>query len=259
MGAAAAIDHHRHGRRQHSHAAHGPHRHPLRGLLRTSEASGIHRSAHHGHTHGLVDRSILRSHGGLRAVGLSFAVLGATAAIQAAIFLATGSVALLADLIHNAGDALTAIPLAVALWLRSARLERWAGFAVVLAILASACVALYESLNRLLHPHELTGLLAVAAAGAAGFAGNEIAARVRLRAGRRLDIPALVADGLHARADGFVSLAVIAGAAGVALGLPVADPLIGLVISLAILRITWSSWQTVRHAGHHADGHPPPG
>ena len=185
-------------------------------------------------------------------------MLGATAVVQAAIYLATGSVALLADLIHNGGDALTAIPLAIAFWLRSARLERWAGFAVVLTIFASACVALYESVDQLVHPHELTGLLAVAAAGAVGFLGNEIAAQVRLRAGRRLDSPALVADGLHARADGFVSLAVIASAAVVALGLPVADPLIGLAISLVILKITWDSWRTVRHAGHHAHEHGPP-
>jgi cation diffusion facilitator family transporter len=199
----------------------------------------------HGHSHGLVDRSIVRSHEGVRAVSISLAVLGSAALVQLAIFASTGSVALLADLIHNAGDALTAIPLGIAFYVRSARGERLAGFAVVAAIFVSACVALYESIERLLHPQHLSHLWVLAAAGIVGFAGNEIAAHVRLRAGRRLDSPALVADGYHARIDGFVSLGVIASAGVVALGLRVADPLIGLVITLVILKITWDSWRTV--------------
>ena len=129
---------------------------------------------------------------------------------------------------------------------RSARAERWAGLFVVAAIFVSACVAGVESVLRLIDPREPEHLGALAAAGVLGFAGNWIAARIRTRAGRRLDSPALIADGAHARADAYVSLAVVASAAVVALGLGVADPLIGLAITLVILRITWHSWQTVR-------------
>jgi cation diffusion facilitator family transporter len=205
---------------------------------------------HHGHSHGLVEESIKRSHAGMRAVALALLVLGVTAAAQTAIFALSGSVALLADLIHNAGDAATAIPLAIAFALRSARAERWAGLAVVLAIFVSACVAGYEAVHRLIEPAEVTNLGALAAAGAVGFAGNRIAASIRSRAGRRLDSPALIADGAHARADAYVSLAVIASAAVVAIGLPIADPLIGLAITLVILRITLDSFRTVRGHDH---------
>jgi len=204
----------------------------------------------HGHSHGLVDHSIRRSRAGLRAVGLALGVLAATAALQAVVFAASGSVALLADLIHNAGDAATAIPLAIAFALRSARAERWAGLAVVLAIFVSACVAGYEAVHRLIEPAEVERLGALAAAGAIGFAGNWLAARIRTRAGRRLDSAALVADGAHARADAYVSLAVVASAAALAAGLEVADPLIGLAITVVILRITWQSWRTVRGHDH---------
>lgn len=202
----------------------------------------------HGHSHGLVDRSILRSRAGLRAVVLSLIVLGLTAGAQAAIFAVSNSVALLADLIHNTGDALTALPLGIAFVLRSVRGEKLAGLAVVLAIFVSACVALYETIMRFVHPQTLTHLWVLAAAGAIGFLGNELAARVRLRAGRRLASPALVADGNHARIDGFVSLGVVASALVVALGFRVADPIVGLLITLVILKITWDSWHTVRHA-----------
>jgi len=208
-----------------------------------------HAHAHHhhrGHSHGLVDPSIKRSRAGLTAVGWALLVLGATAVAQTVVFVASGSVALLADLIHNFGDAATAIPLAIAFALRSARAERWAGLFVVAAIFISACVAGVESVLRLVDPREPEQLGALAAAGALGFAGNWIAARIRTRAGRRLDSPALVADGDHARADAYVSLAVVASAMVVALGAPIADPLIGLAITLVILRITWHSWQTVR-------------
>ena len=204
---------------------------------------------HHDHTHGLVDDSIKRSRAGVRAVLLALLVLGLTAAAQAVVFALSGSVALMADLIHNAGDAATAIPLGIAFALRSARAERWAGLAVVLAIFVSACVAGYEAIHRLVEPADVTHLGALAAAGAVGFLGNWIAALIRSRAGSRLDSPALVADGAHARADAYVSLAVVASAAVVALGMPVADPLIGLAITIVILRITWDSWRTVR--GHH--------
>ena len=199
----------------------------------------------HGHSHGLVDRSILRSRAGVRTVATGLAVLALTAGIQAAIFALTGSVALLADLIHNFGDALTAVPLGIAFYLRSFRGEKLAGLFVVLAIFVSACVALYETIQRFIHPQNLTHLWVLAAAGAIGFLGNELAAQVRLRGGRRLSSPALIADGNHARIDGFVSLAVVATAILVALGVPRADPIIGLAITLIILKITWDSWQTV--------------
>jgi cation diffusion facilitator family transporter len=202
----------------------------------------------HGHSHGLVDPTIKRSRAGLVAVGWSLLVLGLTALAQTAVFVASGSVALLADLIHNFGDAATAFPLAIAFALRSARAERWAGLAVVFAIFASACVAGYESVMRLIDPREPEYLAALAAAGVLGFVGNWVAAGVRTRAGRRLDSAALVADGAHARADAYVSLAVVASAAVVALGLEIADALIGLAITVVIVRITWHSWLTVRSA-----------
>jgi cation diffusion facilitator family transporter len=208
-----------------------------------------HRHGHahgHGHSHGLVDDSIKRSREGLRAVGLSLLVLGLTAAAQLLVYVLSGSIALLADLIHNAGDAATAIPLGIAFLLRSPRAERTAGLFVVLAIFVSACVAGFEAIDRLLDPRAPDALGALAGAGALGFIGNWIAAIIRTRAGRRLDSPALIADGAHARADSYVSLAVIASAAVVAIGLPIADPLNGLVITLVILRITWQSWRTVR-------------
>ena len=209
-----------------------------------------HDHGHHGHSHGLVHESIKRSREGLRAVGLALLVLGATAIAQLVVFVASGSVALLADLIHNFGDAATAIPLAIAFALRSAKAERVAGLAVVLAIFVSACVAGYEAIDRLIDPHEPSHLSALALAGIVGFAGNWWAAIIRTRAGRRLDSPALVADGAHARADAYVSLAVIASAGAVAVGAPIADPLIGLGITLVILKITRDSWITVRQSAH---------
>jgi cation diffusion facilitator family transporter len=202
----------------------------------------------HGHSHRLVDHSILRSRAGVKAVLLSLGLLGLTALAQAAIFALSGSVALLADLIHNVGDALTAVPLGIAFLLRSLRGEKLAGLAVVLAIFISACVALYETIQRLFDPQPLSHLWVLAAAGVIGFAGNELAARVRLRAGRRLASAALVADGNHARVDGFVSLGVVASAAALALGAEIADPIVGLLITLVILKITWDSWRTVRHS-----------
>jgi cation diffusion facilitator family transporter len=195
--------------------------------------------------HGLVDRSIARSREGVRAVSLSLVVLGLAAGLQVAIFVASGSVALLADLIHNFGDALTAVPLGIAFFLRSFRGERLAGLAVVLAIFVSACVALYETIQRLIHPQDLSHLWVLAAAGVIGFLGNEVAAQVRLRAGRRLSSPAMIADGNHARVDGLVSLGVVASAIVVSLGAQMGDPIIGLAITLVILRITWQSWRTV--------------
>jgi cation diffusion facilitator family transporter len=175
-------------------------------------------------------------------------ILTATALIQAFIYTRTLSIALLADLIHNFGDALTAVPLGIAFYLRSARGERLAGLAVVLTIFISALVALGQTIERLINPRSLSHLWLLAAAGLVGFIGNEIAAQIRLRAGHRLSSPALVADGNHARVDGFVSLGVLASATVVGLGLNIADPLIGLAITLVILKITWDSWHTVRAA-----------
>jgi len=202
----------------------------------------------HGHRHGLVDRSIVRSREGVKAVALSLLVLGLAAVGQLLVFVLTHSVALLADLIHNFGDALTAVPLGIAFFLRSVRGEKLAGLAVVLAIFVSACVALYETILRFIHPHALTHLWVLAAAGVIGFVGNELAAQIRLRAGRRLGSAAMTADGNHARVDGFVSLGVVGSAIGVGLGANIADPIIGLVIMLVILKITWDSWNTVRAA-----------
>ncbi len=245
----------------HSHPHTGPHRHLGLAVRRSEHVVERHAHTHdpshehedrghsqgeHGHSHGLIHESIKRSRAGIHAVSLSLAVLGIAAAAQTAVFLASGSIALLADLIHNFGDALTAVPLGIAFALRSQLAERRAGIAVVAAIFISACVAGIEAIQRLLHPTAPTHLAALALAGAIGYAGNFLAARIRLSAGRRLDSVALIADGHHARADAYVSLAVIASAIVVALGAPIADPIIGLGITLVILRITWQSWRTVR-------------
>jgi cation diffusion facilitator family transporter len=203
-----------------------------------------------GHSHGRIDPSIKRSRDGLRAVGVSLGVLGLAALAQTAIFVVTNSIALLADLIHNFGDALTAVPVGAAFLLRSERAEQYAGLLVVGAIFISACVAGYESILRLIDPHRPEQLGALAMGGVIGFVGNWIAAQIRSRAGKRLNSPALVADGDHARADAYVSLGVVASAAVVALGVEIADPVIGLAITAVILRITWDSWRTVRGGAH---------
>lgn len=193
----------------------------------------------------------------MRAVLASLIILAATAALQIIVFVLSGSVALLADLIHNLGDALTAVPLGAAFLMRSAKAERYAGYFVVATIFVSACVAFGESIDRLINPEDLTHLWALAGAGVIGFLGNEAAAWVRLRAGKRLRSPALIADGNHARTDGIVSLAVLASAILVALGLQAADPVIGLLVTAIILRITWQSFLTVRadRAGSPAHEH----
>lgn len=268
---------HRHGTRTHAHPHSGPHRHLT--ALRLSEPATVDRHAQspghsdsdghgrgdrsvgldprhdhdhdqHGHSHGLVDDSIKRSRAGIVAVSQSLAVLALTAGAQVAIFLASGSIALLADLIHNGGDALTAVPLGIAFALRSKRAEQRAGLFVVATIFVSACVAGGEAIARLIDPVAPSHLAVLALAGATGFAGNFAAARIRLRAGRRLQSAALIADGNHAHADAYVSLAVVGSAIVVALGAPVADPLIGLLITAVILRITWQSWGTVSGREH---------
>jgi cation diffusion facilitator family transporter len=195
-----------------------------------------------------VDSELEASARGTRALVVGVVVLGVTAALQALVVLATGSVALLGDTLHNLADALTAVPLAVAFTIgrRPAnrrytygygRVEDLAGIVVVGFIVLSAIAAAWASALRLLHPHHVSHLGAVAAAGAVGFLGNEVVARYRIAVGRDIGSAALVADGLHARTDSFTSLAVVLGAAGVALGWQQADAAVGLLISLAILRV----------------------
>ena len=201
----------------------------------------------HGHAHGLVAEDIVRSKEGIHAVSMSLIVLLITAILQIIIFFATNSVSLLADMIHNLGDAMTAIPLAVAFWMRSKRSERYAGYFVVATIFVSACVTVFEAVQRIVIPEQVTHISALFLAGVIGFLGNEIAAVIRIRAGKHLHSSALIADGNHARVDGIVSLSVVASAALVFFGLQVADPIIGLLIALALLRIAWQSFQTIRN------------
>jgi cation diffusion facilitator family transporter len=188
------------------------------------------------------------SRAGMRTLWLSLLVLGCTAAVQAVVVAASGSVALLGDTIHNGADALTAVPLGIAFLLgrRAAnrrytygygRAEDLAGILIVLTIAASSALAGYEAVDRLLHPRDVTHLWAVGVAAAVGFVGNEWVARLRIRTGRRIGSAALVADGLHARTDGFTSLAVLLGVGGAALGWRFADPAIGLLITAAILLV----------------------
>jgi cation diffusion facilitator family transporter len=239
---------HRHGLWTHEHHHHGSHRH-ARLPFPSHESGGHDHHGDHGHTHGLVDPEITRSRDGVRVVAASLAVLALTALAQVVVFVASGSIALLADLIHNAGDALTAIPLGIAFVAVSRRAERRAGFAVVVVIFASACIAAFEAVDHLVHPQPPTHLLALAGAGVVGFVGNEVAARIRLRGGDRLGSAALIADGHHARVDGFVSLGVVASAILVAAGIGVADPLLGLAIAALILRVTGQAWRTIRAEG----------
>jgi len=235
----------------------------------------------HAHTHGIIDPSIFTTERGIWAVKWSFAGLFLTAFIQIIIVYYSGSIALLADTIHNFGDALTAIPLLFAFILARwkptkrftygyGRVEDLAGVFVVLMILISAVVAGYVSIDRLFHPQEVTFLWAVAAAAFVGFIGNEAVAQLRIRVGGEIGSAALVADGYHARTDGLTSLAVLLGAAGVYAGFPLADPIIGLIITIAIVWIVWESGKTIfvrlldgvdpaipdeiRHTAYHVEG-----
>lgn len=210
----------------------------------------------HSHTHGAVDPSIATSERGIWAVKWSFAGLFATALLQVVVVVFSGSVALLSDTIHNFGDAATAIPLWIAFALTRlgtsrrfpfgyGRVEDLAGVIVVLIILFSAVVAGYQAIERLIQPQPVGFLWAVAVAGAVSFVGNEAVAIFRIRVGREIGSAALVADGYHARTDGWTSLAVVVGAGGVWLGYPLADPIVGLLIAAAILVIVWQSGKTV--------------
>lgn len=210
----------------------------------------------HGHTHGVINPMIASSERGVWAVKWSFIILAITAALQFAVVLVSGSVALLADMIHNVGDATTAIPLWFAFVLARrrpsktftyglGRVEDLAGLMVVLIILFSAIVAGYEAINRLIHPHPVVQLGWLALAGFIGFVGNEAVALFRIRVGRQLNSAALIADGYHARTDGLTSLAVVLGAFGVWMGSPLADPIIGLLITIMIFGIVWQSARAV--------------
>ena len=230
--------HHHHGDHHHDHGHSG------------------HSQAGHGHTHGVVDPSITTTTEGLRALKWSFAVLMATALLQVAVVFVSGSVGLLADTIHNFGDAATAIPLGIAfLFARKrpnkrftfgyGRVEDLAGVTIVFTILFSALVAGYESIDRFFHPQDISHLWAVAVASTIGFLGNEVVAIFRIRVGRRIGSAALVADGHHARIDGWTSLAVLIGLLGVWFGYPLADPIVGMVITVAIFGIVIQSGKQI--------------
>lgn len=235
----------------------------------------------HGHTHGVIDPSLTTTDRGIWAIKWSFVILAITAALQFVVVILSGSVALLADMIHNVGDATTAIPLWFAFVLARrkpsrtftyglGRVEDLAGILIVLIILFSAIVAGYQAVSRLIHPQAVTHLGWLAAAGVIGFVGNEVVAVFRIRVGRQMNSAALIADGYHARTDGLTSLAVVLGAAGVWFGYPLADPIIGLLITIAILGIVWQSARAVitrtldgvepgitaeiRHAAEHVPG-----
>ena len=235
----------------------------------------------HGHVHGAVDPSIATSERGIWAVKWSFVALLLTALVQIVVVLLSGSIALLSDTIHNFGDAATAVPLGIAFALARmgasrrftygyGRFEDLAGVAVVLIILFSAVVAAYQAIERLINPQPVGLLWAVAVAGVIGFVGNEGVAVFRIRVGRQIGSAALIADGYHARTDGWTSLAVVVGAVGVWFGYPIADPLIGLLITAAILVIVWQSAKMVftrlldgvdpgvtdeiRHSASHVEG-----
>ena len=210
----------------------------------------------HGHTHGIVDPSITTSERGLWVLKWSFFGLAITAALQLVVVFVSGSVALLADTIHNFGDAATAIPLAIAFWFARkkpserftfgyGRVEDLAGVMIVLMILASALIAGYESILRLLSPQPISCLWAVVAASIVGFIGTEVVAIFRIRVGREINSAALIADGYHARIDGWTSLAVLVGAIGVWLGYPLADPIVGLLITAAIFGIVIQSGKSI--------------
>ena len=240
-----------------------------------------HEHADHSHTHGAVDPSIATSERGIWAVKWSFIGLFATALLQLAVVVLSGSVALLSDTIHNFGDAATAIPLWIAFALTRlgasrrftfgyGRVEDLAGVLVVIIILFSAVVAGYQAVERLINPRPIELLGAVAAASLLGFIGNEAVAVFRIRVGQQIGSAALIADGYHARTDGWTSLAVLLGATGVWLGYPMADPIVGLLIAAAILVIVWQSGKMVftrlldgvdpeiieeiRHSASHVEG-----
>jgi len=252
--------HDSHGGSAHNHGGHDrhghDHEHPTdwAGRLRhgLSELVG-------GHSHNAADQiddALEANAAGRRALFISLIGLGVTAALQAVVVVISGSVALLGDTLHNVADALTAVPLLVAFTLARrpankrytygyGRAEDLGGLFVIAMILLSSVLAAYEAIDRLLNPREVTHLWAVAGAALIGFLGNEVVARYRIGVGRQIGSAALVADGLHARTDGFTSVAVLVSAGGVALGLPWADPVVGLLITVAILGVLRSAVKQV--------------
>jgi len=251
------------------------------GFLKHHSHDHHHGRGEHNHIHGIVDPTLASTDKGIFAIKWSFTILAITAALQMVVVFASGSVALLADGIHNIGDAATAIPLWVAFALARrkptstftygyGRVEDLAGILIVLIILFSALVAGYEAIDRFIHPQTIQLLGWVAVAGFIGFIGNEAVAVFRIQIGREINSAALIADGYHARTDGLTSLAVVIGAAGVWLGYPVADPIIGFLITIAIFGIVWQSSKAVltrmldgvdphiideiRHAAEHVAG-----
>jgi cation diffusion facilitator family transporter len=240
----------------HYHGSSHPHRHDdgSHGTwARIRHAVGPHSHAHDS----AVDAALESSAQGMRTLRISLAVLAGTACAQAVVVALSGSVALLGDTLHNSADALTAVPLGIAFMLGRrrptrrytygyGRAEDLAGVIIVAVIVLSSAAAAFAAVQRLLHPHPVTHLLAVAIAAGLGFAGNELVAVYRIRTGRRIGSAALVADGLHARTDGFTSLAVLVGAGGVAIGWRWADPVVGLLITVAILAV---GWQAAREVG----------
>ena len=234
--------HHHHHHGDHSHAHDHGHSHGGWGAVRGLFAPHSHDAADS------LDGALESSAAGIRAVKISLLVLGLTTVVQIAIVVVSGSVAVAADTIHNFSDALTAVPLwiAFAMGAKAAtrrytygfgRVEDLAGLFVVGMITLSAIIAGYEAVQRLVHPHVIDHVGWVALAGLVGFLGNETVAVYRIRVGRQIGSAALVADGVHARTDGFTSLAVLLGAGGVALGYPLADPIVGLIITVAILAV----------------------
>lgn len=233
------------------------------------------------HSHGPIDSRLASTSRGLWALSWSFFVLVATALIQAVMVVLSGSVGLLADTIHNFADAATAIPLGLAFWIARygasrrftyglGRVEDLAGLLIVLTVLASGVAVVYESVSLLIHPRPVQLLWGVVLASLIGFVGNEAVAVFRIRVGRQIGSAALVADGYHARVDGWTSLAVLVGAVGVWAGYPLADPLVGLLISLAIFALVWqvarsilprmldgvetTALDTIAHAARHVPG-----
>jgi cation diffusion facilitator family transporter len=215
-------------------------------------------SGHHSHihTHGAIDPSILDTRQGIAAIKLSLLVLLVTALLQLAVVFVSHSTALLADAIHNLTDCATAFPLWIAFTLARwkptkrftygyGRVEDLAGLVIVLMIASSAIGAAYVAIDRLFHPQTVGYIGAVMGASVIGFLGNEVVARIRIRSGQKIGSAALIADGFHARADGFTSLSVLIGAWGVWLGYPLADPIIGLFISILISRVVWQSSKAV--------------
>jgi cation diffusion facilitator family transporter len=234
----------------------GGHEHPTSSRGRVRHAISEVFGAHSHDAAEQVDTALEVDAEGRQALLRSLGILGITAAVQLVVVGFSGSVALLGDALHNVADALTAVPLLIAFRLARrpatkrytygyGRAEDLGGLFVVAMITLSSALAAWVAIDRLIHPRDITDLGAVAAAAVVGFAGNELVARYRIRVGRRIGSAALVADGLHARTDGFTSLAVLAGAGGVALGLRLADPVIGLVITVAILGVLRSAIRQV--------------